>query len=356
MAVVNLTAPSGYFGNDVTLLSAGTGTVAVTLADSVTGETGPGTYEVGLVSNQLDVFGTGTAGPAIHVIKGSFPGDRRILRGWQFTVDETDKVIGSRDIRTYGGISTSAIQNGAVTKVKLAGDLQFSDLADVQINDATLVNGDVPTWNATDHKWEAVIGAAARFDSLADTNFTDASVTDGSFPKYSAATGKWVTSTSIGYLRSLLDVTVSATPPTGALLQWNGGTWVAGNDGQRIYVGSGVPSSGTGVAYDLYINSVNGDLYQKGGDGVTWIVVANIQGPQGIQGIQGNPGIQGTPGAASTVPGPAGAGVPPGLTWTTGIGAPTSTQPVGSLYSRADGAVGTTLYVSHGGASWSAFA
>lgn len=354
MAVVNLSAPSGYFGSDATLLSAGSGTVAVTLADSVTGSTGPGTYEVGLVSNQSDVFGTGVAGPAIHVIKGTFPGDRRILRGWQFTVDESGNVVGSRDIRTYGGIGTAAIQNGAVTKVKLAGDLLFTDLADVQISPASLVNGQVPTWNGTALKWQAVAGSAARFDSLADTNFTDGSVPDGAYPKFVASTGKWVASTTIGLLRSLSDVTVSASPPTNSLLQWNGGSWVAGNSGQHIYVASGVPASTTGAAYDLYINSANGDLYQKSADGVTWTLVTNIQGPQGIQGIQGNPGIQGATGAASTVAGPAGGGVPPGLTWTTGIGAPTSIQPVGSFYSRADGAVGTTLYVSHGNGSWGA--
>jgi hypothetical protein len=40
-----------------------------------------------------------------------------------------------------------------------------------------------------------------------------------------------------------------------------------------------------------------------------------------------------------------------GPTWTSGYGAPASTQPLGSLYSRRDGTVGATLYVSRGG-SW----
>jgi hypothetical protein len=41
---------------------------------------------------------------------------------------------------------------------------------------------------------------------------------------------------------------------------------------------------------------------------------------------------------------------------TSGTGAPTSTQAVGSLYSRTDGTVGATLYVSRGGGVWNAVA
>lgn len=45
-----------------------------------------------------------------------------------------------------------------------------------------------------------------------------------------------------------------------------------------------------------------------------------------------------------------------GATWTAGTGAPTSTQPVGSIYSRTDGTSGARLYVSAGGGTWSAVA
>jgi hypothetical protein len=45
-----------------------------------------------------------------------------------------------------------------------------------------------------------------------------------------------------------------------------------------------------------------------------------------------------------------------GPTWTEGAAAPSSTQPIGSLYSRAGGAVGATLYVSRGGGTWAAVA
>jgi hypothetical protein len=49
-------------------------------------------------------------------------------------------------------------------------------------------------------------------------------------------------------------------------------------------------------------------------------------------------------------------GTTSGPTWTSGTAAPTSTQPVGSLYSRVGGAVGATLYVSRGGGTWAAVA
>ncbi len=41
-----------------------------------------------------------------------------------------------------------------------------------------------------------------------------------------------------------------------------------------------------------------------------------------------------------------------GPTWTAGNGAPTATVARGSIFSRLDGGVGTTLYVSQGGGTW----
>lgn len=46
--------------------------------------------------------------------------------------------------------------------------------------------------------------------------------------------------------------------------------------------------------------------------------------------------------------------LPSGVIWTSGTGAPIAAQPVGSLYSREDGTVGATLYLSHGGGTWAA--
>lgn len=45
-----------------------------------------------------------------------------------------------------------------------------------------------------------------------------------------------------------------------------------------------------------------------------------------------------------------------GPTWSGGPGAPSSTQPVGSMYSRTDGGAGSTLYVSRGAGTWVAVA
>ena len=45
-----------------------------------------------------------------------------------------------------------------------------------------------------------------------------------------------------------------------------------------------------------------------------------------------------------------------GPTWTTGGGAPSSTQPVGSIYSNTSGAPGARLYVSAGAGTWNAVA
>lgn len=42
--------------------------------------------------------------------------------------------------------------------------------------------------------------------------------------------------------------------------------------------------------------------------------------------------------------------------WTHGTGGPTATQPLGSLYSRDDGGVGSTLYLSRGAGVWNAVA
>jgi hypothetical protein len=60
-------------------------------------------------------------------------------------------------------------------------------------------------------------------------------------------------------------------------------------------------------------------------------------------------------GAGITTPGivTCGAGQ---ATWNSGTGAPSATRPIGSLYSRTDGAVGTTLYVSRGAGTWAAVA
>ena len=63
------------------------------------------------------------------------------------------------------------------------------------------------------------------------------------------------------------------------------------------------------------------------------------------------------PSGNMTASGSLGTGGPTGPTWTTGSGVPSSTQPVGSLYSRVSTwAAGATLYVSKGAGAWTAVA
>jgi hypothetical protein len=81
----------------------------------------------------------------------------------------------------------------------------------------------------------------------------------------------------------------------------------AGTPGENWFSGSGVPSGSLAgsVVGDWYLDSTNGDFYEKTGTS-TWTLRGNLKGPQGIQGIQGIQGNAGTPGEK----------------WFTGSGAP----------------------------------
>lgn len=93
----------------------------------------------------------------------------------------------------------------------------------------------------------------------------------------------------------------------------------AGAQGSLIYVGSGAPSSGTGVDLDLYINTANGDLYQKT-TGSWGSPVENIKGPTGAPGATGSTGATGAAGApgATGATGATGAAGATGATGATG--------------------------------------
>ncbi len=70
-----------------------------------------------------------------------------------------------------------------------------------------------------------------------------------------------------------------------------------GGTGGMTYNGAGAPSGGTGVNGDLYINTTNGDLYQKA-SGSWGSPIGNIKGPTGSTGASGGVYI-----AAAGVPG-----------------------------------------------------
>ncbi|NJM00481.1 MAG: hypothetical protein HC924_17625, partial [Synechococcaceae cyanobacterium SM2_3_2] len=66
--------------------------------------------------------------------------------------------------------------------------------------------------------------------------------------------------------------------------------------GATISASTGVPDNADGREGDLYINTNNGDLYQKGSS--VWAVIGNITGPQGATGATGAQGPAGSGGGS----------------------------------------------------------
>lgn len=54
----------------------------------------------------------------------------------------------------------------------------------------------------------------------------------------------------------------------------------AGAPGEQWFTGSGAPSGATGAVGDFYLNSANGDYYEKTGSS-TWTLRGNLRGPAG---------------------------------------------------------------------------
>jgi hypothetical protein len=113
----------------------------------------------------------------------------------------------------------------------------------------------------------------------------------------------------------------STAPTTGSILAWNGSAWVPGSgvtgpagprgdDGSRLYGGSGAPATGFGVSGDYWLDTTNGGLYGPKADGLWGSPLQLQSGPAGPTGPAGavstTPGPTGPAGAASTVPGPTG--------------------------------------------------
>jgi len=63
----------------------------------------------------------------------------------------------------------------------------------------------------------------------------------------------------------------------------------AGTPGEVWYSGSGAPSGTTGVVGDWYINTATGDFYEKTAS-ATWTLRGNLKGPTGLTGNDGAPG------------------------------------------------------------------
>ena len=107
-------------------------------------------------------------------------------------------------------------------------------------------------------------------------------------------------------------------------------------DATGAVVINGANTSGGTFPFTVY-NSSSALLLGVGNDGTTHFAgnSSNVDGGGSFNGVQF-------------------AFVSGGPTITTGNGAPSATQPNGSIYLRKDGAANTRLYVSEGGGAWSA--
>ena len=68
-----------------------------------------------------------------------------------------------------------------------------------------------------------------------------------------------------------------------------------GKDGSFWYSGEGAPSSDLGKEGDMYLDTTNSDVYQKGADG--WTKITNIKGDDGEDGEDGEDGTNGSNGS-----------------------------------------------------------
>jgi len=98
-----------------------------------------------------------------------------------------------------------------------------------------------------------------------------------------------------------------ATGPTGS-------TGAAGTPGEKWFSGSGAPAGATGIVGDWYLDTANGDIYEKTGTS-TWTSRGNLRGPTGATGSTGSTGAPGSTGAT-------GAPGAPGSVWRSGTGSP----------------------------------
>lgn len=89
-------------------------------------------------------------------------------------------------------------------------------------------------------------------------------------------------------------VTANLTGPTGATgtTGATGATGAAGAPGSVWYQGSGVPGGGTGINGDFYLDTANGNVYQKSGG--SWSLAGNILGPSVADGDKGDITVSGS--------------------------------------------------------------
>jgi hypothetical protein len=173
------------------------------------------------------------------------------------------------------------------------------------------------------------------------TAITGSTAADGQTP----ITGNW---NFAGYnLTNILTLTATAAAFTAA--STSGGMTV----GNQLKVTAGGALIAGGAAVTGGANIANG-LVVTGGAGITGntTITGTLGGLTGFTIVSGGAAITGDSFVAGKLNVSGALEVGGGPTWTVGTGAPASTEPRASIYSRTDGGVGTTLYVSQGGGTW----
>lgn len=111
-----------------------------------------------------------------------------------------------------------------------------------------------------------------------------------------------------------------------------------GNNEPKLNIGGYGASLGQGVKFVPTVDAAEAATFHNASGAEVGRIVQSAAGVVYEAGIAGGFAFAGGP------------------TWTAGTGAPTATQPVGSIYSRTDGTAGARLYVSAGGGTWAAVA
>ena len=96
---------------------------------------------------------------------------------------------------------------------------------------------------------------------------------------------------SISLLTILLGLSISSCNSQGEKGD-KGDQGEPGEDGSVWLTGNGAPTSTLGKEGDMYLNTSNGDVYQKGADG--WTKITNIKGDDGEDGEDGTNGSNGS--------------------------------------------------------------
>ena len=138
---------------------------------------------------------------------------------------------------------------------------------------ATGATGATGSAGAAGSVWYSGSGAPSAGTGLNGDSYLNTATGD----VYTKAAGAW--GSAVGSIKGA----TGATGSTGA----TGAAGAAGAAGSAWYSGSGVPSAGSGVNGDYYLNTANGDVYAKAA-GAWGSAIGNLTGPSGGAGGAGD--------------------------------------------------------------------